>query len=135
MRRICSECKKEFGEKCGVCGSTNLAIERHADLHPEVFPDLKPETRRLLLADADRFLCLDCGEMHPRGFGGNSHGYCEPCKVAFLEKNGLAAKRNGTPAPVEIKFSLWGRIDYAWRTFAVACNRLWAWFSSLGIGQ
>lgn len=130
MRRICCECKTVYGEKCGVCGSSNLAIESYAKVHPEIFADIPIETRKELFKEYDRFLCLDCGEMRPRGFGGDSHGYCIPCRDKSLAEIGSRSPSNGKPVILPVRG---GRFRHGWFRLAMFADRAWMWFQNFGM--
>lgn len=131
MRRICCGCKTIYGEKCGVCGSSNLAIESYAETHPEIFADIPMASRRELFKEYDRFLCLDCGEMRPRGFGGDSHGYCIPCRDKSLAEI-VVRQSNGNPEILPLRGN---RLRSAWFRLAMLADRAWAWFQNFGIGK
>lgn len=59
MKRICSACKKELGEKCGKCGSLNIV--------------------RPILVSPDALWCDDCGHYWIEGTEPLTHGLCEEC--------------------------------------------------------
>lgn len=133
MRRLCCECKTVYGEKCGVCGSSNIAIERHADTHPDIFADLSQAARRELFKEFDRFLCLDCGEIRPRGFGGDSHGYCVPCRDKVLAGVGARAMAKSPAVVVPVRDN--GRLASTWFRIVMAANRAWTWFQNFGVAK
>lgn len=60
MIRICMDCKKHLGEKCPLCGSTDVNLIDYT-------------------MEPDHFNCNGCGHAFTEGEGGFSHGCCAKC--------------------------------------------------------
>ncbi len=70
MKRICAQCKRNMGERCGRCGSLNVA-------------DLGTRTGGV-------WKCLDCGSTWEPGSQPNTHGLCDECLLEPQPKPLLA---------------------------------------------
>lgn len=57
MKRICSYCKSDMGEKCGVCGRTETVLGSINGV----------------------FACWNCKRMWVEGSEPDSHGICAAC--------------------------------------------------------
>ena len=58
MRRVCCWCHLIYGEKCGGCGSLDVAKVR---------------------LDGGQWLCLNCGAMWKPDSEKDTHGICAAC--------------------------------------------------------
>ena len=67
MTRICVQCQRTIGEKCGRCGT------EAAPLHAKGQPPTEVE-----------FRCPFCTHQFSQGEGGETGGMCEPCLDAAL---------------------------------------------------
>ena len=59
MKRICSFCNADMGEKCGRCNSLN--VSKISTDYPAIYK------------------CLDCGHSWEAGTERPTHGICEQC--------------------------------------------------------
>lgn len=64
MKRICSYCQADMGEKCGKCGSLRVTPYNHT------FNVAQP---------GQPYICLDCQYVWIEGSEPVSHGICAPC--------------------------------------------------------
>ncbi len=70
MKRICSYCKSNLGEKCGKCGFERLVNLGKPDNFDASLPDL--------------YECLRCHYRFLQGADGVTDGICPPCLVVQL---------------------------------------------------
>jgi hypothetical protein len=66
MQRVCSYCRKVFGEKCGKCGSENVELQNGRG--------------------GARWLCLICKAAWRPGSQPQTHGVCPDCETAITSR-------------------------------------------------
>jgi hypothetical protein len=86
MRRICGNCKKELGEKCGRCGAAAMPLrQRTVNLmaRSALFANLFRGRSRTRGQGNDGFyLCFICWRVWRAGEEPETTGLCEECFAA-----------------------------------------------------
>ncbi len=87
MTRICQFCKRNYGEKCGNCGSE--------DVHRLV---------TVPAADIELWGCMACGNSWVLGEDRPTHGICDACANEIKFQSALAGRDDGgSRAEVDLK--------------------------------
>ena len=77
MQRVCQECVRIYGEKCGCCGDAEPHVTYNRPGEPREFKCANPR----------------CGHKWTEGQDHQSHGICDTCSIKVL-----ASLRNVTPS-------------------------------------